>query len=368
MTKVAIFLADLEGGGAERVMSNLASGLVAQGIDVEFVLVYKTGAYLEQISNQFKIVDLGVTRLSSSISALANYLKKEQPSILLSALEDTNIIAICAAKLAKVSAQVSTQVIVTVHNNLSQESLHATNLKRKYIPHLIRWFYPFCDRVVAVSQGVGQDLIKFGIQPQQITVIYNPIFNPNIIQQGAAKIDFSWLEQAKTPVILGVGRLEAQKDFATLIEAFALVKAQIPARLLILGEGSQREQLIMLAQNLNLSDRDFALPGFVGNPFAYMKRASLLVMSSTWEGFGNVIVEAMGLGTPVVSTDCPSGPGEILDGGKYGQLVAVKDSQAMAQAIIHTLQNPLAANTLQQRAREFSLEKSLTEYRKILKI
>jgi glycosyltransferase involved in cell wall biosynthesis len=364
MTKVAIFLADLEGGGAERVMSNLASGLVAQGIAVEFVLVYKTGAYLEQISNQFKIVDLGVTRLISSISALANYLKKEQPSILLSALEDTNIIAICAAKIARVS----TKVIVTVHNNLSQESLNATNLKRKYVPYLIRWFYPFCDRVIAVSQGVGEDLIKFGIKPQQITVIYNPIFNPNISKQGAENIDFLWLNQSEVPVILGVGRLEAQKDFATLIEAFALVKAQIPARLLILGEGSQREQLIMLAQSLQLSDRDFALPGFVSNPFAYMKRASLLVMSSTWEGFGNVIVEAMGLGTPVVSTDCPSGPAEILDGGKYGQLVAVKDPQAMAQAIISTLQNPLAADILQQRAREFSLEKSLTEYRKILKI
>jgi glycosyltransferase involved in cell wall biosynthesis len=364
MNKVAIFLADLEGGGAERVMSNLASGLVEQGIDVEFVLVYKTGAYLEQISNQFKIVDLGVTRLISSVYALANYLKKEQPSILLSALEDTNIIAICAAKIARVS----TKVIVTVHNNLSQESLNATNLKRKYVPYLIRWFYPFCDRVIAVSQGVGEDLIKFGIKPQQITVIYNPIFNPNISKQGAENIDFLWLNQSEVPVILGVGRLEAQKDFATLIEAFALVKAQIPARLLILGEGSQREQLIMLAQSLQLSDRDFALPGFVSNPFAYMKRASLLVMSSTWEGFGNVIVEAMGLGTPVVSTDCPSGPAEILDGGKYGQLVAVKDPQAMAQAIISTLQNPLAADILQQRAREFSLEKSLTEYRKILKI
>lgn len=364
MKKIAIFLADLEGGGAERVMSNLASGFAEQGIAVEFVLVYKKGAYLSQISDRFKIVDLGVTRLISSVFALVNYLKKEKPAILISALEDTNIIAICASKIAKVS----TKVIVTVHNNLSQESLNATDLKRKYVPYLIRWFYPFCDRVIAVSQGVGQDLIKFGIKSEQITVIYNPIFNDNLSKKAQEKINFPWFDSPAIPIILGVGRLEAQKNFVTLIKAFALVKAQIPARLVILGEGSQREQLMTLAQSLNLTDRDFALPGFVNNPFAYMKQASLLIMSSTWEGFGNVLVEAMGLGTPVVSTDCPSGPAEILDGGKYGKLVAVQDPEAMAQAIISTLQNPLPSDILQQRAKEFSLEKSVAEYQKIFNI
>lgn len=364
MKKIAIFLADLEGGGAERVMVNLASGFAAQGINVEFVLVYKKGSYLNQISDRFKIIDLGVTRLISSVLALANYLKKEQPSILISALEDTNIIAICAAKIAKTK----TKVCVTVHNNLSQESLNAPNLKRKYVPYLIRWIYPFCDRVVAVSQGVGKDLIKFGIKPQQLTVIYNPIFNQELVEKSQENLNFAWQKQTDLPYILGVGRLEAQKDFATLIEAFALVKAQIPIRLIILGEGSQQEELIALAKSLNLTEEDFLLPGFVNNPFSYMKQASLLVMSSTWEGFGNVLVEAMGLGTPVVSTDCPSGPAEILDNGKYGKLVPVKDPQAMAEAILSTLKKPLAADVLQARAKVFSLENSLTAYRQILQV
>ena len=364
MTKIAIFLADLGGGGAERVMINLANGFIACGLSVDLVLVYKEGPYLQQLAPEIKVIELSASKLITSVFGLANYLQQSQPEVLLTALEDTNIVAICASWLAKVK----TRVYVTVHNNLSQESLNATNLKRKYVPRIIRWFYPHCDRVIAVSQGVADDLGNFGIAPEQIKVIYNPIFQPDLPQKAAEPIDFPWLEASNSPVILGVGRLEAQKDFLTLVKAFAQVKTQVPARLLILGEGSQKQELMDLASSLGLSEADITFPGFVDNPFAYMQRASVLAMSSTWEGFGNVLVEAMGLGTSVVATDCPSGPAEILAAGEYGQLVPVKDPQAMANAIFKTLQNPLASDILRQRAEEFSLAKSVAAYCQVMNI
>lgn len=364
MTKIAIFLADLGGGGAERVMINLANGFVACGLSVELVLVYKEGPYLQQLAPEIEIIELSASKLITSVFGLAQYLKQNQPEVLLTALEDTNIVAICASLLAKVK----TRVYATVHNNLSQESLNATNLKRKYVPQIIRWFYPNCDRVIAVSQGVAKDLGNFGITSEQVGVIYNPIFQPDLPQKAVKPINFPWLTASDSPVILGVGRLEAQKDFITLVKAFAKVKIHIPARLLILGEGSQRQQLEDLANSLGLDEIDIAFPGFVNNPFAYMKQASVLAMSSTWEGFGNVLVEAMGLGTPVVATDCPSGPAEILAEGKYGQLVPVKDPQAMAKALQETLQNPIASDILQERAQKFSLAKSVTAYRQIMNV
>ena len=362
MPKIAIFLADLGGGGAERVMINLANGFVACGLSVELILVYREGPYLQQLAPEVKVIELQANKLVTSVFGLAEYLKKYQPEVLLTALEDTNIVAICASLIARVK----TRVYVTVHNNLSQESANANNLKRKYVPYIIRWFYPYCDRVIAVSQGVGEDLQKFGIKPKQIAVIYNSIYQSDLPQKATQKIEFPWLELADDPLIVGVGRLEAQKDFATLIRAYAIAKDQIPVRLLILGEGSQRQDLLDLARSLKLTDTEIAFPGFVDNPFAYIQRASLLAMSSTWEGFGNVIVEAMGLGIPVIATDCPSGPAEILAKGKYGKLVPVKDPQAMARAIIETIQNPLESDILKNRAGEFSLAKSVATYRQIM--
>ena len=364
MTQIAIFLADLGGGGAEKVMMNLANGFVEQGLSVELILVYKEGPYLKQLRPEIKVRELPASKLITSVFALADYLKQNQPEVLLTALEDTNIVAICASLLAKVK----TRVFVTVHNNLTQESLNAENLKRKYVPYIIRWFYPKCDRTIAVSEGVGEDLVKFGINSQKIEVIYNPIFEPELLNKAEAEPDFPWFQDKDIPVIIGVGRLEAQKDFVTLVKAFAKVKQQIPSRLIILGEGSQRKQLEDLAKDLHLSEEDIAFPGFVSNPFAYMKRASVLAMSSTWEGFGNVIVEAMALGTPVVATDCPSGPAEILDGGTYGFLVPVKDPQKMAAAIIETVQNPVSSDILEKRAAQFSLAKSVAAYRQLMNV
>ena len=364
MTEIAIFLTDLDGGGAERVMLNLACGFAEEGLGVDLVLVRPEGPYLSQISPKVRVVKLEGRRLLISLPALVSYLKRERPAVLISALEDTNIIAICSKWLAGVS----TQVVVTVHNTLSREAQNATRLRRKLVPYFLGWFYPKADAIVAVSQGVAEDLARIsGLPVAQIKVIYNPIVTSEFLGKIHEPINHPWLLPNQPPMILGVGRLEKQKDFPTLIRAFAQVRQQYPARLMILGEGKERPYLEALVQELGLTE-DVVLPGFVANPYAYMARASLCVLSSAWEGFGNVLVEAIAAGVPVVSTDCESGPAEILENGRYGKLVTVGDIEGMAAAIVETLKQPPDSEVLLRRGREFSLEKAISQYHELLHI
>jgi glycosyltransferase involved in cell wall biosynthesis len=361
MTDVAIFLMDVRGGGAERVMLNLADGLSTCGHRVDLVLVQAVGEYLDTIPAHIRVIHLNAPRLLNAVPALSRYLQENQPKTLISALEDTNIVAILARRLARVP----TRLIVTVHNQLSQEVKHAKNWKRRCVPYLIRWIYPGADAVVGVSRGVVTDLQKFGISPHRTHAIYNPIITPTFLSRPKVPIDHPWFRPAAPPVILGVGRLNEQKDFVTLIRAFAQVRQRQPARLMILGEGTERTTLEALITALGLSE-DVSLPGFVAHPDDYMAAASVVVLSSAWEGFGNILVEAMAMGTPVVSTNCESGPAEILVDGEYGKLVPVKDEIALAEAILATLAQPLAPDRLKQRAHDFSLDKVLVHYQQLL--
>jgi glycosyltransferase involved in cell wall biosynthesis len=357
MSKVSIFLTDLSGGGAERVMLNLANGFVRQGHQVELILVNLDGPYLDQLSPAVKVINLNSGRLFKSILALTRHLRLSQPDVLFSALEDTNLVALWAAKIAGIS----TRLVVTVHNHLSNESKYATSFKRRFIPRLIPWFYPWANAVVAVSQGVADDLANLGLSKHQIKVIYNPVVTPDLFERSIAPVNHSWFQSGDYPIVLGVGRLTPQKDFHTLIKAFAQVRKQRSLKLVILGEGQERRSLEALVEQLDLTE-DVDLVGFVDNPYAYMSKASICVLSSAWEGFGNVLVESMAVGVPVVSTNCKSGPAEILDNGSYGSLVEVGDVNALASAILQTLESPTQADTLKHRASQFSLDKALNSY------
>ncbi|MEB3887044.1 glycosyltransferase [Lyngbya sp. CCY1209] len=360
MTKIAIFLSSLDGGGAERVMINLASGFADRGMSVDLILVKAEGPYLSQISPKVRVIDFQKQRLLEGLPKLISYLKAERPVALLSALEDTNVVALLAHRLA----QVKTQAIVTVHNNLSRESQNATQLKRKLSPLMVRWFYPWADAVVSVSKGVADDLLKIGLNSQKIHVIYNPIVTNELLETAQQPIEHDWFFPDQPPVILAVGRLNQQKDFPTLIHAFAQVRQQQRVRLMILGEGEERSNLASLVTKLGLEEEvDF--PGFVANPYAYMARSAVLVLSSAWEGFGNVLVEAMAVGTPVVSTNCESGPSEILDNGRYGALVNVGDRNEMAKAILQMIASPTDSVVIQKRADTFSLENAVDKYHKL---
>lgn len=356
MFKIAIFLTALDGGGAERVMLNLAKGFIESGIEVDLLLVKAKGPYLEQIPAQVKLIDFNQSRLIGSVSNLLDYLKIERPHALLTAL-DTNVIAAWIKRWTNIP----TKIIVTVHNQLSVESRYGKSIKRRLTAKFARWFYPWADEIIAVSKGVALDLVNIGLPENKVKVIYNPIVDDELNRKIKEDFQHPWLEEGEPPVILGVGRLTKQKGFSTLIKAFALVRQKQDSRLMILGEGEEREKLEALIKELKL-EPFVSLFGFVDNPYMFMSKAKLLVLSSVWEGFGNVLVEAMAAGTPVVSANCPSGPAEILEDGEYGDLIKVGDSKQLAQAIMKTLEQEVKPQKLKARASEFSLQKAKNQY------
>jgi len=359
---LALYLPSLRGGGAERVMVNLARGFSEQGLKVDLVLAKAEGPYLSQVPSRVRVVDLKASRVLTSLPGLVRYLKRERPAALLSALDHANIVAIWARKIAGIPCR----LVVSTHNTLSKVIENASNARSRVMPLFIRWFYPWADAVVAVSQGVADDLVKTTWLPRElITVIYNPIVTPELLEKAKETIDHPWFKPGQPPVILSAGRLTKQKDFPTLIRAFALVRAKHPARLMILGEGEERSKLEALVRELGL-ENDVSMPGFVENPYAYMARAAVFVLSSAWEGFGNVLVEAMAVGTPVVSTDCPSGPAEILEGGEYGYLVPLGDINAMARAILSIIKEKKIDTGFQQHALKFTVDKIVECYLEVL--
>jgi glycosyltransferase involved in cell wall biosynthesis len=231
---------------------------------------------------------------------------------------------------------------------------------------LVRRSYRRADAIVANSQGVAADLAQLLAPPRpQIVTIYNPLPVAEIQSLSRAGVEHPWLAPAGPPLLLGVGKLKLQKDFATLIRAFARVRAVRPAHLVILGEGEERARLERLALELGVAS-DLALPGFTENPWAWMARAAVFVLSSAWEGFSNVLAEALACGCPVVSTDCPSGPAELLENGRYGCLVPVGDDRALADAILATLEKPPDPDPLRARAASFSVDTAVDHYLEVL--
>ena len=359
---VAFFLPSLRGGGAERVMLTLAGEFSRVGVRTFLVLAQAEGPLLSLVPPDVAVVDLGHRRVLRSCPGLVRYLRVEHPVAMISAMTHTNVVALWAKRVAGVE----TRMIVTERNTLSRTSRSSPMIKQRLMPWFAGRFYPWADKIVAVSQGVADDLAQVaGVPRERIEVIYNPLVSDSLMGQAEQPIDHPWFEIEGAPVILGVGRLTAQKDFAALIYAFATVARSHRANLMILGEGPDRESLQRLVADLGLADR-VTLPGYVENPLPYMRRAAVVVLSSAWEGFPAVLVEAMACGTPVVSTDCPSGPSEILDNGEYGQLVPVGDVDALAMSIERTLRGEPNAGRLQRRASNFGVRVSVESYLNLL--
>jgi len=356
-TKLAIFLPSLIGGGAERAMLNLAHGLVGSGCSVDLVLAQAKGPYLSEVYDTVRVVNLNASRVLKSLPALVRYLRREQPDALLSALDYANVVALWARRLAGFPKR----VLVNEQNTISRSARNSVRRRQRMVPYLVQCFYPWADYVIGNSQGVAADLsLVTKLPPERIKMLYNPVVTPEVREKARASLDHPWFEAGQPPVALAVGRLTKQKDFPTLIRAFAQIRQTRPARLLILGEGPDRAALEALVHQLDLEDY-IAMPGFVENPYAYMSRASLYVLSSRWEGLPTVLIEALYCGVPIVATDCPSGPREILADGRYGLLVAVGDEAALAQAI----EAGLAGNTphpAEESWHPYSLETVVDQY------
>lgn len=361
---IALFVPSLRGGGAERVMLNLARGFSEQGYKVDLVLQRAEGPFLSEVPDKVRIVDLKAKRMALALFPLISYLRRERPRSLLSAMTHTNITALLAKRLARVE----THVVVSEHNTMSITSHKSKTLRSRLLPLMAKRLYYWADAVVAVSRGVADDLANFLKFPRErIRVIYNPVITPEILEKAKEPLEHPWFKPGEPPVILGVGALTDQKDFPTLIRAFALVRKEHPVRLMILGEGEDRPKLEALVRKMGL-ENDVSLPGFVYNPYKYMKRAAVFVLSSKWEGLPTVLIEALAIGTPVVSTDCPSGPREILENGRHGTLVPVGRVEELAKAILEILKGNVYKNEkiINTRAQMFYRDHVKEAYRDIL--
>ena len=337
--RVAIFTANMDGGGAERAMAKLAAGIADRGFDVDLVLSEASGHYLAEVPPDVRIVDLHAGRVLASLPGLVRYLRRDRPAAMLTSMNYVNVVGNWARALARVD----TRLVVNEQNALSLEAAHSPRRRHRMLPRLIGRFYPWADRIVSVARGTADDLSRTaGLPRDRIDVVHNPIVTPELKQLAAAPIDHPWFRPGEPPVVVSVGRLAEQKDFGTLLRAFARVREDRDARLVILGEGPERRSLEALIAELGLDDAA-ALPGWVQNPYPWMKGAGAYVLSSRWEGLPSVLIEALYCGVPIVATDCLSGPREILEGGRHGLLVEVGDADGLARGIRSALAGEVPA-------------------------
>jgi len=358
---ITFLLASLRGGGAERVILTIAKGLSDKGYKVDIVLVKAEGEYLEQVHQNIHLVDLKSNRAIFCIPKLIKYFRQENPAVVFSSLPHVSLATLIAHTLAISKSH----VFLIEHNTLSLSVKNSNTAKGKMLPLFMKLFYPISSGIIAVSEGVASDLVSIlKISRERIQVIYNPVVTNSILELSMEPSKHPWLGNNQPPVVLGVGRLTYAKNFQLLIRSFAKVRDTLAARLIILGDGPDRPELEHLVETLNLSE-NVSMPGFVENPYAYYRNASVFVLSSRWEGLPTVLIEALACGTHVISTDCPSGPREILEHGRWGTLVQCPNESKLAHAIsdvLVTSMPPVGQDFLNR----FSLEQSVSKYQSII--
>jgi glycosyltransferase involved in cell wall biosynthesis len=336
----------------------MANSFYKRGQSVELVLVNKQGGLIEEVEKEIDIKGLNCSRVLKSILPLRNYISNSEPSVVISLGMHTNIISNVAITLSGVP----TKHIMTEHSVLERMS---PSFKRTVMGRLAKLTYPRADAVVAVSKGVKQNLRELVGYKGPVQIIYNPVVSERLIRQSEEAVSDQWFND-DTKVILSAGRLASEKDIQTLLEAYnKLLQFEDDSRLAIIGEGPEKENLIKKSKQLGIYE-DTRFLGFVDNIYKYMSQSSVFVLPSKKEGFGMVLVESLACGCPVVSTDCPSGPAEILDSGKYGRLVPVGDSDTMAAALKKSLNEPVPEKLLLERANDFSVNKSIKQYEDLM--
>ena len=358
--RISVFIPSLRGGGVERVVVNLVNEFTNRGHKVDLLLVSFEGELANALPSNINIIDFNKKRVICCLPLLINYFISMRPTVLLSAMEHINLVAIMARYLSNVPVK----IVISVHTNLTFEVVQRRSAFSKILLILLKIFYRYADEIISVTKKGVMDIRRVAsIKERQIHSIYNPILTDLFFKQKEMPLKCHWITSKTDPILLSVGRLDPVKDFQTLIKAFAIVLESINCRLVILGEGEERNNLESLILKLGLED-NVLLPGFVKNPFSYMKYASVFVLSSLAEGFGNVLVEAMACELPVISTDCPTGPREILT--KKGALVPIKEIEIMAEQIIMVLSKPKNINYPKNRIRDFENNAIVDKYLTVL--
>lgn len=398
---VAFYIHSVSSGlGAEKVVLNVVAGLAARGRRIDLLVEDVQEGLRESLPPGVTLVDLAPAQRAAAgefalraaslllnllrgakpdpcgqesfraalarfllkrrppLHALRRYLSRRRPQAIIAFLNYPNISLLLATQLGKGD----TRVYVNLRNHISSSVAGAKSRRMREMPVLMRNLFHLADGVVAVSEGVAEDIARLTDTPQgRVTTIFNPVYRPDMLELAGGPAPHPWLRQRDIPVVLGAGKMKPQKDFATLLKAFARLRQQRPARLVILGDGDGKAALEALAGELGVrADVDF--PGYVDNPYVWFRHAAVFALSSAWEGLPNVLIEAMACGCPVVSTDCPSGPAEILDRGRFGRLVPVGDDAALAAAIQATLDQGKGVDISAAHARRFGFDSVVDRY------
>ncbi len=360
----AIYIHDLSPGGVERQCLVLARELQARGADIVLVLHQRRGELVPLLPPGIPVVNLDSTRTLHDIWRLRRFLLDAQPDVFMANVDHNNV----AAALAKAAACSGTKLVICQHNPLSA-GYHATvNWKHRMVPWFYRALASHIDHAVAVSNGIAGELAATGIRPAKVSTIFNAVIGDDFEDRASVPVHHPWLARKDRPVFVTAGRLVEMKDQRTLLRAFAIHLRRQPSRLMLLGMGPMLNELRGLATSLGIAEH-VSFEGFVPNPLPYMRAADAFVLSSRSEGFGNVLVEAMGCGTPVISTDCPHGPAEILANGRYGILVPPRDSDALAPAFTRILdeREKWPRDGLRARAAQFSYEACADGYARLFR-
>lgn len=341
---VALFLPSLAGGGAERAILDAARTLAADGVTVHLVVANAHGAYRSEVPANVTLIDFACSRTAFAAWPLARYLRRANPRTLLAALTHANVVAVAAKQLARWKGR----LVVSERNTLSSAWGVWSSRRQRLQAIALAACYRRADVVATVSQGVADDLVQLlGLSQSRVRVLYNATASPRLDELARAPLDDPWFASGEPPVLLAVGRLDPQKDFDTLLQALHVARSQpsLPSarhpRLVVLGEGPERAALEARSEALGLGEH-VRFPGFSDNPFAWMARAHVFVLSSRFEGLPNVLIQALTVGCPAISTRCPSGPEEILADGRYGVLVPVGDPTALGLAIAAACAQPRA--------------------------
>lgn len=359
--KVAFYLDALQGYGADRILVKIANGLVKRGIQVDFILSKPTNKASQPIHPAIQLFDLASSRLNvgKNVLRLAKHLHTHQPDVLFSSIHFNNVTAATALVLSGAKSKLVVRQANTLRHQLKSYSFPiglALGL-------CTRLTYKRADLIISQSKGMSRDIIAFmKADVRKVQLVHNPTITPSIFKQAQQPTSHIWFDQKDKPIVLAGGRLKPQKDFTTLIHAFAKVRQQISdARLVILGEGPQRQVLENLVAQLGIAEY-VDLVGFQENPYAFIAMADVFVLSSQYEGLPNILIEALALGKEIVATDCDSGPAEILKYGRYGKLVPTDDPDQMADAILDSLEEPFACSRQLQSIEDFNQDSQVEKY------
>lgn len=359
--RIAIFMPNVGGGGAQRAMLLFARELLNRGLPVEIIVARLEGQLAPLVPAAATVVNLNERGVLPALPSLARYLRRARPDALYSTMAYCNIGALLASRLAG-----SRLPVVVRESNVPLSADGAFSFSGRVTRRLIRLAYPWAHSVIAVSNDVAEELCRIsGKIRHKISVLPTPVVSDDLLNDAEQPLDHPWFAPEEPPVVLGVGRLVPQKDFPTLLRAFASIRRVRPLRLIVLGEGPDRRALEALSRQLGIA-ADVQLPGFVDNPFPYLKRSAVFVLSSRWEGMPTALLQAMALGTPVVATDCPGGSRDVLQHGRFGALVPPEGAEKLATAMSAAIGSPRRPDVAEYVRDRFGTRAAADRYLKLL--